>query len=111
MHTFMLHDIAASDPDRRLLICPVCGSPRMVPINLNCRGLGPHRGEVAVGRQGLRVDPTGPIPEGGAIVDLHYTCEQKHHVIIRFRQVRDTTVIEQVVPPWTSYAAGIRRSS
>jgi hypothetical protein len=101
MHIIMLQAIAAPEPDRHLMTCPVCGSQRVALLHLDCRGLGPTRGEVQIGTQGLQVDPLVPKPEGGATVGLRCTCDQGHEILIRFRQVRGATVVERSVLPWT----------
>lgn len=82
-----------------------------VPLtHLDCRALGTTHGEVQVGRDGLRIDPSIPNPEGGATVGLRCTCDQGHASVIRFRQVRDATVVERSVLPWTAHPTGIGTS-
>jgi hypothetical protein len=107
MHIIMLQAIAAPEPNRILLSCPVCGSDKVALTHLDCRALGSTHGEVQVGRDGLRIDPSIPNPEGGATVGLRCTCDQGHESVIRFRQVRGATVVERNVLPWTSHPAGI----
>ena len=99
MHIIVMNAIAAPAPQRGLLDCPACGSQRVVLTHLDCRALGSTSGEVQIGRDGLRIDPAIPDPEGGATVGLRCTCEQGHDTVIRFRQLRDATVVERTVLP------------
>ena len=99
MHIIVMNAIAAPAPQRGLLDCPACGSQRVVLTHLDCRALGLTSGEVQIGRDGLRIDPAIPDPEGGATVGLRCTCEQGHDTVIRFRQLRDATVVERTVLP------------
>ena len=107
MHIILMHAIAAPAPERSLLNCPACGSLRVVLTHLDCCGLGSTSGEVQIGRDGLRIDPAIPDPEGGDTVGLRCTCERGHDAIIRFRQMRDATVVERTVLPWTAHPATI----
>lgn len=104
MH-IIIATLAAPVPERGLLTCPVCGSERVVLTQLDCRALGPIRGEVCVGRDGLRINPSIPDPEGGATIGLRCTCEQGHDSVIRFRQARHATVVERHILPWTAHPA------
>jgi hypothetical protein len=97
--------IAIPAPERGLLNCPVCGSRRVLPTRLDCRALGTTQGEIQVGEDGLRIDPTIPDPEGGASIGLRCTCDQGHHSILRFRQMQDATVVERTVLPWVASRA------
>lgn len=101
MHILLLAPPAAPEPERGLLSCQVCGSQRVVLDHLDCRALGPIRGEVRIGRDGLHLDPTATEHEGGASVGLRSVCEHGHQSILRFRQVRSATVVERTVLPWT----------
>ena len=107
MHIIGMNAIAAPAPQRGLLDCPACGSQRVVLTHLDCRALGSTSGAVQIGRDGLRIDPAIPDPEGGATVGLRCTCERGHDTIIRFRQMRDATVVERTVLPWTAHPASI----
>lgn len=106
MHLTLLA-LAAPAPESGLLTCPVCDSRQVTLSHLDCRALGSTHGEIQVGRDGLRLDPSIPNPEGGATVGLRCTCEQGHDSIIRFRQMRDATVVERTVLPWTSNPTSI----
>jgi len=103
MHIVVLNAPADQPAQRRVLTCPVCDSHRVVLSHLDCRALGPLRGEVRIGRDGLRVAPSIPDPEGGAIVGLRCTCDLGHEAVIRFRQLRGATYVERSVLPWTSH--------
>lgn len=107
MHIIVMNAVAAPAPQRGLLDCPVCGSQRVVLTHLDCRALGTTCGEIQIGCDGLRLDPAIPDPEGGASVGLRCTCERGHDTILRFRQVRDATVVERTVLPWTAHPASI----
>jgi hypothetical protein len=107
MHIIVMNAIAAPAPERGLLTCPVCDSRQVVISHLDCRALGSTHGEVQVGRDGLRIDPSIPNPEGGATVGLRCTCEQGHESVIRFRQMRVATIVERSILPWTSHPASI----
>ena len=105
MQLIVLTTIAAPDPDpeRGILVCPVCASRHVVLTHLDCRALGSTRGEIQVGRQGLRIDPAIPDPEGGATVGLRCTCDLGHESVLRFHQVRHATIVERSVLPWTAH--------
>lgn len=107
MHIILLNAIAAPAPERGILTCPVCDSRQVVLSHLDCRALGSTQGELQVGCDGLRIDPSIPDPEGGAIVGLRCTCDQGHESLIRFRQMRGATIVERSVLPWTSHPVGI----
>lgn len=97
---------AADQPaPRRMLACPACDSQRVVLNHLACRALGPLTGEVVIGRDGLRIDPSVPAPEGGAHIALHGTCERGHTFVVRFRQVRGATCIDRLLLPWSVSSA------
>lgn len=97
---------AADQPaPRRMLACPACDSQRVVLNHLACRALSPLAGEVAIGRNGLRVDPSAPAPEGGASVALHATCEHGHAFLVRFRQMRGATCVDRLLLPWSASPA------
>jgi hypothetical protein len=102
MHILVRNAAADQPAPRRMLACPVCDSPRVTITHLDCRALGPMPGEVQVGRDGLRVDPTTPGPEGGATIGLRCACDQGHDSVIRFRQLRGATCIDHILLPWTA---------
>jgi hypothetical protein len=101
MHIVMLASLPTPAPERGLLTCPVCNSRQVVLTHLDCRALGSTQGEIQVGRDGMRIDPSIAEPEGGASVGLRCTCEQGHESVIRFRQMRRSTVVERSLLPWT----------
>ncbi|MCK6490618.1 MAG: hypothetical protein L6R48_20385 [Planctomycetes bacterium] len=107
MHIIFATAIAAPPLERGLLTCPVCFSRQVTLSNLDCRALGSTHGEVTIGRDGLRIDPSTPNLEGGATVGLRCTCEQGHESLIRFRQMRGSTIVERSILPWTAHPAGI----
>jgi hypothetical protein len=105
MQIILATAIASPEPARGILTCPVCDTRKVTITHLDCRALGSTHGEVQVGRDGLRLDPSIPNPEGGATVGLRCTCEQGHESLIRFRQLRGSTVVERILRPWMSHPA------
>jgi hypothetical protein len=111
MHIILLNAVPVPAPERGLLTCPVCESRQVVLSHLDCRAIGSTHGEVQVGRDGLRIDPAIPNPEGGATVGLRCTCSQGHESLIRFRQMRGATIVERSILPWTSHPTCIEAES
>ena len=107
MQITLVTAIATPDPARGILTCPVCGSVRVIITHLDCRGLGSTQGEVQVGPEGLRLDPAIANPEGGACVGLACVCDHGHGSVIRFRQVRGSTIVERGILPWAADPYGI----
>lgn len=105
MHLVLLNAPADEPAARRQLACPLCASQRITIAHLDCRALGPLAGEVAIGPDGLRIDPSIPAPEGGASIGLRCACDQGHAFVIRFRQLRGVTLVERTILPWTLHPA------
>jgi hypothetical protein len=107
MHIILMNAVAAPAPERGLLTCPVCENREVTLTHLDCRALGNTHGEVQVERDGLRIDPSIPNPKGGATVGRRCSCDQGHESLIRFRQLRGSTIVERSILPRTSHPIGI----
>ena len=100
MHiTIATIQVAAPEPRRSHLICPVCRIEHVAPIALDSISLAGQRGTLCVDRDGVRLDPTAAPIEGGSAIGITFRCRQGHLFVLRLRSIYESTTAETLVLP------------
>lgn len=92
--------IAAPEPRRGRLSCPICRDPRITPEVVACTSLLGQRGEARIDRDGLHLDPGAAPSEGGSAIAITCRCGQGHLFCLRLRTIYETTTAETVALPF-----------
>lgn len=91
--------ITIPEPRRGRLLCPTCGSDRIVPVSVSCLSLSGQRGEAHLDQSGIRFDPSAAPAEGGSAIAITSRCQHGHLSCLRLRTIYESTTAETVALP------------